>query len=39
MKRVEDAKPRTQSVELVEAEFSEKDALPADRKQSRGGDA
>ena len=27
------------SVELVEAEFSEKDALPADRKQSRGGDA
>ena len=39
MKRVEDAKSRTQSVELVEAEFSEKDALPADRKQSRGGDA
>ena len=32
MKRVEDAKDRTQSVELIEAEFTEKDPLPADRE-------
>ena len=32
MKRVEDAKNRTQPVELIEAEFTEKDPLPADRE-------
>jgi len=32
MKRVEDATNRTEPVELIEAKFTEKDPLPADRE-------
>ena len=34
MKRAEDATNRAEPVELIEAKFTEKDPLPADRKQS-----
>ena len=39
MKRVEDAKDRAVTVDIVEAEFAEKDPLPAGGKSDRGGDA
>ena len=39
MKRVEDAKDRTITVDIIEAESTEKDPLPADREPDRRGDA
>jgi phage terminase small subunit len=39
MKRVEDAKDRAVTVDIVEAEFTEKDPLPAGGKSSKRGDA
>jgi phage terminase small subunit len=39
MKRVEDAKNRAITVDIVEAEFTEKDPLPAGGKSSKRGDA
>jgi hypothetical protein len=39
MKRVEDAKNRESTVDIIEADFTEKEPLPADRKQDRRGDA
>ena len=39
MKRVEDAKNREITVDIIEADFTEKEPLPADRKQDRRGDA
>jgi phage terminase small subunit len=39
MKRVEDAKDRTVTMDIVEAEFTEEEPLPAGGKSDRGGDA
>ena len=39
MKRVEDAKDRTVTMDIVEAEFIEEEPLPAGGKSDRGGDA
>jgi len=39
MKRVDDAKNREITVDIIEADFTEKEPLPADRKQDRRGDA